>query len=946
MSFFDDRGNLGPPPEAFRFGQRGEFRSPIPLKLIGIAAAILVLYIVLNVLKSIYVDLLWFDSVGFSGIYRTVIVWKIGLFAAGALVAAAVIGGNILLARRFAPQGIEESFIEEIDVDSIRRVVTILMVAATIFLGVIFGTATGGAWETILTWRNAVPFGMQDAQFDKDPSFYIFTLPAYHFIQSWLLGLVVVAALAAGGVYGLSLSLQRSSWQVSGPMRIHLSVLAGVALLLVAAGTYLGIYGLVNSGDGIIYGATYTDVQARLPVRYILTGLAAAAGLVTIANAFLTPTGYRLPVFVIGLWLFVGFIGGIAYPGFVQRFQVDPNERAREQQYIGRNIEATRFAYGLNVIDETTYPANEEVSREEMDAHPQTIENIRILDPVPLRETFNSIQAIRPFYVFNDIDVDRYTIDGKIQQVMIAARELDILRAQDRNWTRERLQLTHGYGAVVSPVNEVGQEGLPELLIGDIPPQSEQIPITPDGARIYFGESTNQYVIANSVEPEFDYPLGEGNAETFYAEDRGITLDSFLTRFALAWELGDQNLLISGQIDSDSRLLLNRNIRTRIIEVAPFLRLDADPYLVLYEGELMWVQPAYTVASSFPYSQPSGSLNYIRHSVTVTVDAQSGDMVFYLTDPSDPVAATWATIFPDLFVGQETMPAELVEHLRYPLDMFKVQSGMYLRYHVTNPDVFFIGEDFWNIPTERFQNEEQPVEPYYVVMKLPEGGDNQVIAEEQVEFVLIMPFTPRNRPNTVAWLAGRSDGESFGALRAYRFPTDALVFGPAQIEARIDQHPTISQQISLWNQSGSEVIRGNLLMIPIGSSFLFVEPIYLQAENSRLPELVRVVVATGNKIAMEPTLSEAIEVILGERAATPPGAIDETPGTGGETPGATPTPEGTPGATVVPTGTPALPTGDLRGLLEDARDAQEATQEELDRLRAILDALERELEQQ
>ncbi|MEX2031451.1 MAG: UPF0182 family protein, partial [Dehalococcoidia bacterium] len=427
----------------------------------------------------------------------------------------------------------------------------------------------------------------------------------------------------------------------------------------------------------------------------------------------------------------------------------------------------------------------------------------------------------------------------------------------DRNWTRDHLQLTHGYGAVISPVNEIGPEGLPELITRDIPPQSESIPLSEEGARIYFGELTNHNVIANSNEPEFDYPLGEGNAETFYGEDRGIRLDSLLKRVALAWQLGDQNLLISGQINSDSRLLMNRNIRQRVAEVAPFLRLDTDPYLVVRDEGLMWIQQAYTTASNFPYSEPAGGINYIRHSVTVTVDAQTGDMVFYLMDPEDAVIATWAKIFPDLFVSLDDMPDEVRTHLRYPLDMFKVQANRYLRYHISNPEVFFLGEDVWMLPRERFLNDEVDVEPYYVVMKLPEATSGETVSPEGVEFVLIMPFTPRNRQNTVAWLAGRSDGEELGSLRAYRFPTDALVFGPAQIEARIDQNPTISQQLSLWDQAGSQVIRGNLLMIPVGSSFLYVEPIYLQANNSRLPELVRVVVANGNQIAMEPTLDRA-----------------------------------------------------------------------------------------
>ncbi|MCK9486533.1 MAG: UPF0182 family protein [Dehalococcoidia bacterium] len=945
MSFFDDRGDLGPPPEPFRFRRTGDSpRSPFPLKWIGIAAAILVIYIVANVFKSIYVDLLWFDSVGFSGVYRTIITWKIVLFLIGAVLSAAIIGANIVVARRFAPTGLEESFIEEVDVDSIRRVVTILLIAATLFMAVIFGTITGGAWETILTWRNAVEFGMADPQFDRDAAFYVFTLPAYHFIQSWLLGIVVVSGLGAAAVYGLALSLQRFEWQITPAMRVHLSVLGGIALLLVAFGTYLGVFGLVNSPGGIVYGATYTDINARLPVRYILTALAAGAGLVTIANAFLSRDSFRLPIFALGLWVFAGFVGGVLYPNFMQSFQVDPNELEREQQYIARNIEATRYAFGLQDINETAYPANPAVTAEEIDENPETIHNIRLLDPVPLRETFVQLQAIRQFYTFFDIDVDRYTVNGEIQQVMISARELNLAQVADRNWTRDRLQLSHGYGAVISPVNEVGPEGLPEFITSDIPPQSQEIPISPEGSRIYFGELTDHYVIANSREPELDYAVESGNELTSYALDRGIRLDSWLKRIALAWDLGDQNILISGQVSTDSRLLMHRNIQVRVREVAPFLTLDADPYLVVMDDELMWVQPAYTTASDVPYAQPHGSVNYLRHSVTITVDAQSGDMAFYLTDPTDAVIATWAKIFPDLFLPDSEMPDEVRAHIRYPLDMFKVQARQYLRYHITDPNVFFIGEDVWNIPQERFQNEEQAVEPYYVVMKLPRGGDTEAL-EEQVEFVLIMPFTPRNRLNTIAWLAGRSDGDAFGTLRAYRFPTDTVVFGPAQIEARIDQDPLISQQIALWNQSGANVIRGNLLMIPVGTSFLYVEPIYLQAESSSLPELVRVVVANGNRIAMEPTLDRAINVVLGREAPTPPDADPDPlpPADGTPTPTPTPTPD-----SPTPTATPpsTVPPGSIEALLADIEQSFDATDAELDRLRQVLEALRQALEQQ
>jgi uncharacterized protein len=883
-------------------------------------------FIIINVFKGIYVDLLWFDSVGFESVYRRVLFARVALFFIGAGITVAVLGLNIWLARRLAPKGPEESFIEEVDVQALRRIVTVLLIAGTLFLAVIFGSVAGGAWETILSWLNSVEFGKTDAAFERDIAFYMFDLPAYQLIQGWVMGLVIVSTLASAAVYALSLSLQGFELNVTRGMRIHISVLVGLVLLLVAASTYLSIFELVLSNGGIVFGATYTDMNARLPVRYILIALALFAGLATIANAFLSRDGYRLPLFAFGLWAITGVVGGVVYPNFVQSFQVDPNEREREELFIARNIEATRFAYGLDEIVQTDFPAEQSVTIEAIEANPQTLDNIRLLDPRPLRDTFNQVQAIRQFYKFTDVDVDRYVLDGQLRQVMLSARELDISGAQQRNWTQERLQLTHGFGAVVAPVNEVLEEGLPDFITQDIPPVSTLLELSVEGSRIYFGEITDQYVIVNSNEPEFDYPLGDGNAEVSYEPDRGIELSSFARKLALSWELGDTNILISSQINSDSKLLIHRNIQERIDKVAPFIVLDRDPYMVILDGRIQWIQSAYTTSERFPYSQPRGQVNYIRDSVKIVMDAVTGDLTFYLIDSSDPVAATWAKIFPDLFTDDSEMPTAIREHLRYPLDLFSLQSNLYLRYHITDPDVFFIGEDFWNIPTERFGQQEQPVEPYYVLMTLP---TEQAEAREHLEFALIMPFTPRNRQNTVAWLAGRSDEDAYGTLRAYRFPTDDLVFGPAQIEARIDQNPGISQQMTLWDQGGSEVIRGNLLMIPIGQSFLFVEPIYLQADTSRLPELVRVVVANGNAIAMEQTFDRALDVVLGRAQSSLPGGSDA----GGTTPDATPTPTPAPGS--------ETPSGDVDQLLEDARDAVDEVEADLDRLRALLDALER-----
>jgi hypothetical protein len=461
---------------------------------------------------------------------------------------------------------------------------------------------------------------------------------------------------------------------------------------------------------------------------------------------------------------------------------------------------------------------------------------------------------------------------------------------------------------------------------------SDVLPLSETGARIYFGELTNHPIVGNSNEPEFDYPEGEGNVTTKYAEDRGISLNSLAKRVALSWELSDWNLMISSQITSESRLLMKRNIKERITSIAPFISLDSDPYLVNIDNELLWIVPGFTTSNNLPYSQPRGNINYIRNSVVVTVDAQTGDVILYLIDEIDPVVNTWAKIFPDLFTPKDQMPANVVEHLRYPPDLFRLQRDLYLRYHITDPTVFFLSEDLWNIPTERFHRTEQPVEPYFVVMTLPEEEEVGVVAQEDLEFVLITPFTPLNRRNTIAWLAGRSDGEHYGELVSYRFPTDSNVLGPGQIESLIDQDPVIAQQLTLWDQAGSEVIRGNLLMIPVGSSFIFVEPIYLQAEASRLPQLQRVVAANGNQIVMEKTLPQAIDVLLGKRRSSLDGKLLK-PETSSET-----------GTDSSPDSSATQSSADISDLINEAENSAQQLEQDIAKLRGLIDALQKALE--
>jgi uncharacterized protein len=562
-------------------------------------------------------------------------------------------------------------------------------------------------------------------------------------------------------------------------------------------------------------------------------------------------------VAVVGVYL---ILGGLL-PGIFQRVLVAPNELARERPYLANNIEMTRKAYGLDKISERDFPFKEEVSYEDVQNNPETIDNIRLWDWRPLEQTFNQIQSIRLYYEFFGIDVDRYHLNGNYQQVMVSARELDSNRlAQEaQTWVNERLTFTHGYGAVLSPVNMVTDDGLPYLSIKDIPPVSS-VDLNITRPEIYYGEKTEKYVIANTDNREFDYPLGDENVYTHYEGTGGVSISSLWRRLMFAIQFADVNILLTGSINADSRIMLHRNVVDRTREIAPFLVYDSDPYIVISEeGKLYWIQDAYTISKYFPYSKPYSPLfNYIRNSVKVVVDAYNGDVDFYIVDPEDPIIQVYDKIFPDLFKSIDEMPGSLHSHIRYPEDLFRVQTEMYSDYHMQNPDVFYNKEDYWNIPKEIYHGDEITMEPYYVIAKLPDF--------EEEEFILITPYTPTNKNNMIAWLAARNDEEKYGELLVYKFPKDKLVYGPMQVEALIDQDSEISQQITLWSQSGSTVIRGNILVIPIEDSVLYVEPLYLRAEQGEIPQLRRVIVSNGSDVRMAEDLKTALRLLFGRIA--------------------------------------------------------------------------------
>ena len=820
-----------------------------------------------NVTKSFLVDLLWFQSLGYGAVFTTRLVAELWLFVLGTLIIVAIYFPNLWLAQRIARRMGSPLFLW-IEFIALRRMVAWSAIGLGLFLAVLFGSIFAEQWQQFLLLANAQPFGLTDPLDGLDVAWYVFKLPVYRFVEVWLVGFLVVLALALAGYYAVHLGLRGGTFRVPNSVWAHLSGLGGFLLLLLVYGTWLERYDLLFAQRGALVGAGWTDINVTLPILtiQIIAGIVAAALL--FFNVF--RRSVRLAAWALCSWLAIGLVLGGLVPSLVQRVFVEPNEFQQEEPYLRRHISLTRTAYGIEGITVRPHPGNFDVSAQLVSANPETTTNMRIWDHRPLKDTYQQIQAIRTYYQFDDIDIDRYFIGGQYRQVMLSARELaaELLPEEAKGWYNQRLQYTHGYGVAMSPVNEVSPEGLPILFLRDIPPQGVMEIKEP---RVYFGERASSYVIINTQVDEFDYPSGDENKFTRYDGADGVPIGSFASRLLFAWEFEDINLLISGQLTPDSRVLFRRQIQERIRTIAPFLRLDSDPYLVVSEGRLFWVQDAYTTTSRFPYSQPSGrGFNYIRNSVKIVVDAYQGTTDFYINNDQDPIVLAYSGVFPTLFKPLSELPAGLRSHLRYPEDLFMVQADLYRTFHVSNPQVFYNREDQWALPTELFEaNREQALEAYYVIMRLQ--------GEARPEFLLILPFTPKDKQNTIAWMAARSDEPNRGQLFSFEFSKDKLVFGPRQIESRISQDTTIAQQFTLWRGIGAQIIRGNLLMIPLEDSLLYLEPIYIQATSGALPELKRVVLATGDRVVMDETLPRALARIVGEPPPSAPVAAPQPP---------------------------------------------------------------------
>ena len=732
----------------------------------------------------------------------------------------------------------------------------------SLVLGFLFSSVSSELWKIVLKFFNQTPFGTTDPIFGRDLSFYVFSLPFYTFIKEMAMVLIVLTIIVIGVIYfiasGVS-SFSEMKMKLSNRAKSHITVLLSAFLLLKAWDYRLAMYELLYSSRGVAFGASYTDINANLVGLRILFFIAIAVAIGLIISLF--RKNYKLIAWGLGIWIVTSLIFGGLYPGFVQRFQVEPNEIEREREYINYNIEMTNNAYGLNDITTRNFQPQNGLTYSDLQENEEIISNIRLWDSRPLLSTYSQLQELRQYYDFQNIDVDRYTIDGKYRQVMLSARELnvDMLSGQAQTWINRKLKYTHGYGVAMNAVNRVTDQGLPEFFIRDIPPKVDG-DIELNNSAIYYGEKTDEYVISNTDSTEFHYPQGDENVYIRYDGTGGVEMGNFLKKSIFALRYNDLKIMLNDGINADSRIMYHRNIKERVRKAVPFLQYDSDPYLVISQGRLFWIQDAYTTTDRYPYSEPiSRGVNYIRNSVKVVIDAYNGDMDFYVVDDEDPIAKTYQKIFPEIFVDGEQMPEDLRKHIRYPQDLFQIQANLYSTYHMKDPVVFYNKEDLWNIPNENYAGNTIQMEPYYIMSSLPETE----FAE--LEYLLMMPFTPANKNNMIAWMAARSDGDNYGELVLYEFPKDTLVYGPSQIESRIDQDSQISQLLSLWGQRGSRVIRGNLIVLPIDQSIMYIEPIYLQAEESELPELKRVVVGYGGDIVIDENLDGALAQLFGEK---------------------------------------------------------------------------------
>jgi uncharacterized membrane protein (UPF0182 family) len=814
-----------------------------------------------------YTNWLWFQQLGYQTVFTTTLGAKAFLGAAVGLITAALIWLNLKIALRLSPETsvVGRRFMiegQEIPAPDFSALAPKLAPFVALVIGAFAGLSGWGSWETYLRFRHQVPFGETDPIFGRDIAFYFFTLPALDAVSEWLMLIAVVSLIGAALIYlihgAIDLGQSRMGFGIDRGARSHLFCLFGALFLILAFNAYLAKPNLLFGGSGPVSGASYADVNATMPILSARIVIAIIVAALALLSVFFRTN--RLIMAGIGLYLLT-IVAGWIYPSTVQRFSVAPNELAKETPYIQYSIAATRKAFALDRVEEREISGEKTLTGQDIQKNRQTINNIRLWDQDQLLEAFEQLQEIRQYYDFRKVDNDRYHINGELKQVMLSPRELPAESLPDRNWINEHFTFTHGFGLTLGPVAQATSQGQPVLYIKDIPPASSVPSLKIDRPEIYFGEMSNDRVYVKTNAEEFDFPSGEKNVYKPYDGEGGVPIGSKWRQLLFALRFGDMKLMLSNALTADSRVLFDRNITDRIKQVAPYLILDQDPYLVIHEGRLFWIADAYTVSDRYPYSERVDRVNYIRNSVKAVVDAYHGSTQLYISDERDPLIQTYARIYPGALKPLAEMPQGLREHLRYPEYIFELQTRIYSTYHMNQPQIFYNKEDLWT-PASTVSSdgkEAKPMDPYYTIMKLP--------GERTEEFILMLPLTPKNKNNLAAWMAARSDGEHYGRLFVYRFPKQKQIYGPQQIVARANQDPDISRQITLWNQRGSSVKLGTLMVIPVEESLLYVQPLYLRAESSRIPELRRVIVAAEDRIAMEPTLEASLARIFGEAPA-------------------------------------------------------------------------------
>jgi uncharacterized membrane protein (UPF0182 family) len=901
---------------------------------VGLVVAVVLLILLSTSLRGIasfYTDLLWFDSLGYRGVFTGVLGAKITLAVIFTLVFFAVLWVNLFvadrLAPRFRPAGPDDEIIERYQQLLGNRAGIVRVGVAAVF-ALIAGVGVSGQWQNWLLFTNSESFGVKDPLFSRDVGFYVFRLPFLSFVVDWAFaGIVIILIVTAVAHYlngGIRIQaavprVQGAGPRVSPQVKAHLSVLLALLALVKAVAYWLDRFQLTLSARGTVNGATYTDVKAQLPAIELLILISLAAVVLFIVN--IRRRGWVLPVLAVGLWGFVAVVVGTIYPTVIQRFKVQPNESSRERPYIARNIEATRAAMNLGSVKSTSFAANGQLTAKDLVANEATVRNIRLWDPAQLSQSFQRLQGVKTYYKIDDVDVDRYQINGQLTQVLLSARNLQTSEVPQSSWEARHLTYTHGYGVVAALGNAKDANGRPSFLSQNIPATSTTPALKVDEPKVYFGEDQSGYVIVNTDRQELDYEDETGTKFTAYSGSDGIGVGNYLRRAAFALRFGDVNPLISGNVRADSRILIRRDVRDRVQALAPFLDFDADPYLVTVGGRLLWILDGYTTTSRYPYAQDADnsalttgsglnhSFNYVRNSVKAVVDAYDGSVTYYVVDPTDPLIRSYQRAFPKLFTDAAKISDELRAHFRYPEDLFRVQTNMWGRYHIENPDDFYNLADAWNVSQDPGSGtsvalatqatnaqgqatgkaREKRIDPYYLLMRLP--------GEAAEEFVLFRPFVPfsqdDSRKEMTAFMVAKSDPKNYGKLETFVMPPADLPDGPGIVASAMSSDTAVGTLQTLLGQSGSDLLFGSLLVIPIEQSLLYVRPVYVEATTNRIPQLAQVVVAFEGKVVVKPTLSEALASLFGVAIETGEGS---TPG------GTTP---------VVPTGDAAAQVADL-----------------------------------